>query len=137
MDSPQKPRVCISLCEPTVAALEQAITAAAEVCDLIEVRLDGLNPHELENDSAAITKLLQQATCDSILTFRPSQEGGQRVLDDATRQSFCSDAIFSASFFDVELDLAEKFNTNEPSASLPIDWSRTICSHHDFVGVSA
>src|SRR5204862_947989 len=100
MDSPQKPRVCISLCEPTVAALEQAITAAAEVCDLIEVRLDGLNPYELENDSAAITELLQQATCDSILTFRPSQEGGRRVLDDATRQSFWSDAIFSASFFD-------------------------------------
>jgi len=137
MDSPQKPRVCISLCESTVAALEQALTAAAEVCDLIEVRLDCLDPYELENDSAAITKLLQQATCDSILTFRPWQEGGRRVLDDATRQSFWSDAIFSASFFDVELDLAEKFNTNEPSASLPIDWSRTICSHHDFVEGSA
>ncbi|MEP6818902.1 MAG: shikimate dehydrogenase [bacterium] len=137
MDSPQKPRICVSLCEPTVAALKRAITGAAKVCDLIEVRLDCLDPYELENDSASITKLLQQTACESILTFRPSQEGGHSALDDATRQSFWSDAIFSASFFDVELDLAEKFNANETSPSLPIDWSRTICSHHDFVGVPA
>ena len=133
MDSQQKPRVCISLCEPTVAALERAIATAAEACDLIEVRLDCLDPLELETGAASITRLLQQTPCESILTFRPSQEGGRRALDDATRQAFWSDAIFSASFFDVELDLAEKFNANETSSSLPIDWSRTICSHHDFV----
>ena len=137
MDSQQKPRVCISLCEPTVAALERAIATAAEACDLIEVRLDCLDPLELETGAASITRLLQQTPCESILTFRPSQEGGRRALDDATRQAFWSDAIFSASFFDVELDLAEKFNANETSSSLPIDWSRTICSHHDFVGVPA
>jgi 3-dehydroquinate dehydratase/shikimate dehydrogenase len=50
---------------------------------------------------------------------------------------FWSDAIFSSSFFDVDLDLAEKFHACEPSSSMPIDWSRTICSHHDFVGVPA
>ena len=130
MHSPQKPRVCISLCEPTVAALKRAIAAAAEVCDLIEVRLDCLDP--LETETGSITRLLQETTCDSILTFRPSQEGGRRALDDETRQAFWSDAIFSASFGDVELDLAEKFNNSETTASLPIDWSRTICSHHDF-----
>jgi len=135
MDSSQKPRVCISLCEPNVAALERAIAAAVEVCDLIEVRLDCLEPLELKTGAASITKLLEQSACESILTFRPSQEGGRRVLDDATRQTFWSDAIFSSSFFDVELDLAEKFNTTETSPSMPIDWSRTICSHHDFVSV--
>ncbi len=136
MDSSLKPRVCISLCEPTVAALKRAIAAAAEVCDLIEVRLDCLDPLELENEAGSITKLLREVACESILTFRPSQEGGHRQLDDATRQAFWSAAIFSASFFDVELDLAEKFNANETSM-LPIDWSRTICSHHNFVGVPA
>jgi 3-dehydroquinate dehydratase/shikimate dehydrogenase len=135
MESPQKPRICISLCETTVAAFKRAITAAVEVCDLIEVRLDCLDPLELE--TGLITKLLQEAACESILTFRPSQEGGQRQLDDETRQAFWSDAIFSESFFDVELDLAEKFNTIETASYLPIDWSRTICSHHDFVGVPA
>ncbi len=137
MDSSQNPRVCISLCEPTVAALERAIATAVALCDLIEVRLDCLEPLELETGADAITKLLQQAACESILTFRPSQEGGQRVLDDVTRQTFWSEAIFSSSFFDVELDLAEKFHSPETSSSMPIDWSRTICSHHDFAGVSA
>jgi len=56
MDSPQKPRICISVCEPTVAALEDAISAAAEVCDLIEVRLDCLEPLELETGATLITK---------------------------------------------------------------------------------
>ena len=135
MDSSQKPRVCISLCEPNVAALERAIAAAVEVCDLIEVRLDCLKPLELKTGAASITRLLEQSACKSILTFRPSQDGGLRALDDATRQTFWSDAIYSSSFFDVELDLAEKFQGNETSPSMPIDWSRTICSHHDFVGV--
>jgi 3-dehydroquinate dehydratase/shikimate dehydrogenase len=137
MDSSHKPLVCISLCEQTVAALAQAIAAAAEVSNLIEVRLDCLDPLELETGAAAISKLLEQAACKSILTFRPSQEGGRRALDDATRQAFWSSAIFSGSFFDVELDLAEKFHAIETSPSLPIDWSRTICSHHDFAGMPA
>ena len=135
MDPSHQPRICISLCEPTVAALERAIAAAVEVCDLFEVRLDCLEPLELKSGAASITKLLEQSACKSILTFRPSQEGGRRALDDATRQTFWSDAVFSSSFFDVELDLAEKFQTSETSPSMPIDWSRTICSHHDFAGV--
>jgi 3-dehydroquinate dehydratase/shikimate dehydrogenase len=113
------------------------MAAAAEVCDLIEVRLDCLDPLELETKAESITKLLQENKCESILTFRPAQEGGQRQLDEATRLSFWSDAIFSKSFYDVELDLAEKFNNSENPPFLPIDWSRTICSHHDFAGVPA
>lgn len=137
MDSSHKPRVCVSLCEPTVIDLKRAITAAAEVCDLIEVRLDCLDPSEIETGADALTELLRESKAESILTFRPSHEGGQRQLDEATRQTFWSDAIFSESLFDVELDLAEKFNSNETPPFLPIDWSRTICSHHDFVGVPA
>jgi len=135
MDSPQKPRICISVCEPTVAALEDAISAAAEVCDLIEVRLDCLEPLELETGATLITKILEKSACESILTFRPAEQGGRRALDDETRHAFWSDAIFSESLFDVELDVAERFNSTGSSSSLPIDWSRTICSQHDFAGV--
>jgi 3-dehydroquinate dehydratase/shikimate dehydrogenase len=137
MDSPQKPRVCISLCEPTAAALKSAIAAAVAECDWIEVRLDCLEPRDLETEASAITKFLEQVACESILTFRPSPEGGQRQLDDDTRQNFWSAAIFSESFFDVELDLAEKFQAHETTSSLPIDWRRTICSYHDFLEVPA
>lgn len=135
MNFPQKPRICISLCQPTVAALERSIRAAAEVGDLIEVRLDCLDAIELETDAGSLTKLLQQTPRDSILTYRPYGQGGERVLSEATRLAFWSDTIFSASFFDVELDLAEKFNSNGATTSLPLDWSKTICSQHDFNGV--
>lgn len=135
MDSPHKPRICISICESTVAALENAIAAAAKLCDLIEVRLDCLNPLELETGANLITKILGKSACESILTFRPAEEGGQRQLDDEQRQAFWSGAIFSESLFDVELDVAERFNSTGASSPLPLDWSRTICSQHDFGGV--
>ena len=135
MDSPQKPRICISVCERTIAALERAIASAAEVSNLLELRLDCLDAVELQ--AGLITKLVQKAPGEFILTFRPSPEGGQRYLDIETRHEFWSDAIFSNSFYDVELDLAERFTANETSIALPIDWRRTICSHHDFSGVPA
>jgi 3-dehydroquinate dehydratase/shikimate dehydrogenase len=135
MDSPHKPRICISVCEATVAALQHSLTAAAEVCDLIEVRLDCLTPTELETGASLITTLLEKSSYQSILTFRPAEQGGRRQINRETRRAFWSSAIFSGSFFDVELDIAEGFNSFASSASLPIDWSRTICSHHDFRGV--
>lgn len=135
MDSPQKPRVCISVCESSVAALERAITAAAAVSNLIEVRLDCLTAGELEAGASLLTKLLEQSNCESILTLRPAEQGGRRELDDEARQSFWSSAIFSDSYFDVELDFAERFIAGMNLPTLPIDWSRTICSQHDFAGV--
>jgi 3-dehydroquinate dehydratase/shikimate dehydrogenase len=137
MTAPQKPRICISICERTIAGLEIAIVNAAAECNLIEVRLDCLEPSELELNTARITKLLEKAGCDSILTFRPAEQGGRRQLSDETRHQFWSSAIFSESFFDVELDLAERLNSIEVAQPLPIDWRRTICSHHDFAGVPA
>ena len=137
MDSAQKPRICISVCEPTIAALERAIASAAEVSDLLELRLDCLDAVNLQSATDLITKLVQRAPGEFILTFRPLPEGGQRDLDIETRHAFWSDAIFSDSLYDVELDLAEKFTANETATALPIDWRRTICSHHDFSGVPA
>jgi 3-dehydroquinate dehydratase/shikimate dehydrogenase len=134
MHSPPKPRICISVCERTVGTLERAIATAAGLCELIEVRLDCLEPAELETGPALITKLLEKSACESILTFRPEEQGGQHQLSDETRHAFWSSAIFSRSFFDVELDLAESFNSTS-SLPLPIDWSRTICSQHDFAGM--
>jgi 3-dehydroquinate dehydratase/shikimate dehydrogenase len=140
MDPSHQPRICISICAPTVAALESAISAAVQTSNLIEVRLDCLDPVTLENGASVITKLLQEAHCKSILTFRPEEQGGRRQLDNDARKEFWSAAIFPESLFpeslfDVELDLAEKFNSDNGPPTLPIDWRRMICSHHDFAGV--
>jgi 3-dehydroquinate dehydratase / shikimate dehydrogenase len=133
MESSPKTRVCISICEPTLEALRRAITNC-DNCDLIEIRLDCLEPSELKSAADSITQLLRSFSGEAILTLRP---WGQAELDLDTRLAFWSAAIFSESFFDVELDLAEHVVGNETSPSFAIDWSHTICSHHDFEGVPA
>lgn len=142
MDSPQKPRVCISLCEPTLAALEPAIAAAAAVCDLIEVRLDCLEPLELERGRLLIEQALLKSGCESILTFRPAEQGGRRELDHAARSSFWrsrSSSAFDGCLLDLELDVVEEFvspfNSSPDKLQQPFDWSQVICSHHDFGGL--
>jgi 3-dehydroquinate dehydratase/shikimate dehydrogenase len=139
MDSSHKPRVCISICEPTVARVEHALAAAAAVCNLIEVRLDCLDPVELEHGANQITKMLADSACDLILTFRPAEQGGRRTLDIGTRYVFWAfrNLQTAASLVDIELDLAEGFNSSESLQPVSIDWSRVICSHHDYVGVPA
>lgn len=133
MDLSHKPRLCIAVCEQTIQALERTLALASEQAELVEVRLDCLEAAELETNGGLITELLQRATCETILTLRPQEEGG---ADEETRHAFWSGAIFSESLFDVELELAEKTICLEAS-QLPVDWSRTICSYHDFDGIPA
>jgi 3-dehydroquinate dehydratase/shikimate dehydrogenase len=136
MDPSQNPRICISLCERTATALGRAIAAAAKVSDLIEVRLDCLDPSELEMERRAIADALARPETEAILTFRPAEQGGCRSLDHATRYMTWNTQIADASnkLFDIELDLIEGLGSR-PLPLTTTDWSRIICSHHDFVGV--
>ncbi|HSS20353.1 MAG TPA: shikimate dehydrogenase [Pyrinomonadaceae bacterium] len=134
MDSSSKPLVCVSFCEPTINALQRALKKH-EDCELIEVRLDCLAPGEL-SVAKPLTELVVKRKAKSILTLRPLGQGGREELTDETRLEFWSGAIYTDSFFDVELDLAERVSGNEES-SLPLDWSSTICSYHDFERVPA
>jgi 3-dehydroquinate dehydratase/shikimate dehydrogenase len=140
MDSPHKPRVCISLCEPTVAALERAIAAVAELSELIEVRLDCLDPLELKAAEYSIEGILCNSGSESIFALRPVEQGGRRALDYGKRYVFWYTRISRArnGLCDIELDLAEGLNSEKSTKWLgPVDWSRIICSHHDFVGLPA
>lgn len=133
MDSSPKTRVCISLCEPTLEALRRAL-ANCDQSDLLEIRLDCLDSSELKLAAEQVTQMLKGSRVESILTLRP---WGQTELDLETRLGFWSAAIFSESLFDVELELAEQVVGNETSPSFPVDWSRTICSYHNFESVPA
>ncbi|MEP6570225.1 MAG: shikimate dehydrogenase [Acidobacteriota bacterium] len=139
MDSPQKQRVCISLCEQTLIALELAIARAVAESDLIEVRLDCFDPLELETESLAIESAVECSGAESILTFRPAEQGGRLALDYAARYLFWNSRIAWASnnFFDIELDVVEGLASSNPLPLTALDWSRIICSHHDYVGVPA
>lgn len=110
-------RICVSVCEKTVAALESAAVRASERADIVELRLDCLT--RLED----LHNVLSRISRPVILTFRPREQGGHRELDHETRKSFWRTAP-KTDWWDVESDL-----------EIETDWSRVIISHHDFAGV--
>ena len=110
-------RICVSVCEKTVEALESATVRASESADIVELRLDCLTT--LESFERVLTRLSRPV----ILTFRPREQGGHRELDQRARQSFWQTAPRTA-WWDLESDL-----------TIETDQSRVIISHHDFAGV--
>lgn len=120
-------RVCVSICERDVSALTTAISRAAEFGNLVEIRLDCFSDPDLPS---AITQFRTNPSLPMILTLRPFEQGGLRQFDLDYRVRFWRDVGFKlpAAFFDVEIDLAERLLTTDAV----VDWSRVICSFHDF-----
>lgn len=127
-------RICVPVCEQSFAAAELAIARANEIGDLIEVRLDCLDPLETGESSKNTEHLFYQSSRPTILTFRPAEQGGHRKLDTKSRLRFwLFNRPTSAEFLDIELDLA--VNTSLFDYGKKVDWTRVICSHHNFVRV--
>ncbi|HEY6804069.1 MAG TPA: shikimate dehydrogenase [Pyrinomonadaceae bacterium] len=133
MKSDNPTRVCIPLNEQSFDSLRVAIQKASATADLIELRLDGLPPDQLELAVRQLDSLLVQTDKPVILTLRTQAQGGYRTIDHAERVE-CWNRLFSTkrTLFDLEEDLvAELINRDEVHQP---DWSRVICSHHDFTG---
>ena len=122
--------ICVSLCERDTRALNTAIKLAAEIGHFIEVRLDCINEDALTSALENLRQLPQEHARSTIITFRPQEQGGLRLLTLDERVQFWSDHGFGlpAFVFDLEIDLAEEFLRQGES----VDWSRVICSTHDF-----
>jgi 3-dehydroquinate dehydratase/shikimate dehydrogenase len=134
MESECKAQICVPICEQSVAAIAQASAKAAEVGDLIEVRLDCLDPLAFEASLDEVQKLLKEFAGPVIVTFRPVEQGGRRELNLESRLLFwLFNRPSSSALLDIELDLAS--NAAAFEYGKPMDWSRVICSHHDLVGV--
>ena len=122
--SASRTRVCVPVCEKNLSAFKSACERATEWADIVEFRLDCLEPQHV---SAAVSEL-SSVSRPVILTFRPSEQGGYRDLTREECLAFWQinaprgDAVW----WDVEGDLVH---------ALSPDWSRTIVSHHDFSGV--
>ena len=136
MSSTRPTRICVPICETSAEGLGNAARSAAIVGDLIEFRLDYLDKVEFETAIRDINGLLTELSRPAILTFRPTEQGGHRALDYASRSAFWNSryAEGRAEFCDIELDLAAELMLTE-AAPVDPDWSRIICSHHDFAGV--
>lgn len=125
------PRICVSVCEERARDLPQAIERAAQVGDILELRLDCLRAAELDEALAYLKNL--HASQPFIITLRPAEQGGRREIDNLNRIIFWLDRTGKeserAELADMEFDVVRVLMEREG-----IDWNRIICSHHDFSG---
>jgi 3-dehydroquinate dehydratase/shikimate dehydrogenase len=130
-------RICVPVCVQRASELPAAIESATRLADLIELRLDYLADDDRGQALAFLREYLKHASSPIVLTFRAAEQGGQSTSDPEACRSFWTSLIRIAgsAFLDLELDLAISFAAEGSLEESPIDWSRVICSHHDFDGV--
>lgn len=130
-------RVCVPVGVRRASEMAPAISRASEFGDIVELRLDYLDEAERQTVSPVLRELLQRVSTPIVLTFRSAEQGGRTVIDAKGRQRFWTSLIDVAgpALIDLELDLVLRFAAGEPAVGRAIDWSRVICSHHDFRGV--
>ena len=121
-------RICIPVCANTVESLIAAAQAASDRADLVELRLDYLSQAEFAR--LPLDQIQQRFSSNLIITLRDPAQGGQRDLSLSERANFWREQFRrkGESLFDVELDLANELNSDGDLT----DWTRVICSHHDF-----
>lgn len=119
----EKPRVVGSIGNSADLALVDAKTAS-NACDLVEIRLDLLDPAQGADGWAHLQEL------PLLFTARRPEEGGGRTLDDERRASMLAEVLGSAACVDIEVasipgmpGLIEGLNTRG------VPW---IASFHDF-----
>lgn len=131
-------RVCVPVCVKSAAELRPSIERAAEVGDIVELRLDCLEADELDTARAHLGALLEANGRPFIITYRPQEQGGGVNLSLEERAAFWREVPLWLShtagreraFVDVELDLLE--SPHEESLDLLFKNFTVICSHHDF-----
>ncbi|MBC7933703.1 MAG: shikimate dehydrogenase [Rubrivivax sp.] len=134
-----KVRVCVPVCVRHAGELQASSARAAEVGDIVELRLDCLDEDQLAPALLQLAGLLTETSCKFIVTFRPAEQGGRRALDMRQRASFwrtCLDRLHetatrSAVIADIELDLFESPHVESLLEGFKGE-PGLICSHHDF-----
>src|SRR5438552_7251957 len=127
-------KICVPVTADRVSELTAAANQAAEFADLVELRLDYLRNDELENFKAILPSLIAESLRPLILTLRPVEQGGRSRLDLSRRVGFWFPILKTGNcYFDLEFEIVEQLLAREAR----VDWSRVICSHHDFSGVPA
>src|SRR5438876_11230759 len=81
-------KICVPVCVRRATDLEDAIARAAEVADIVELRLDYLDDNERENALAFLQDYLNRAGTPVILTLRSPEQGGRTTSDFEARRDF-------------------------------------------------
>jgi len=134
MPSANDTRICVPVKEQTLTELIAAAQKAMSCADIVELRLDALERGEIQKGAAQLSEIIHSFERPLILTYRPAEQGGYSELSRKDRLAFWKNYFPSeAAFFDVEADLTDELVNLDPD--IQPDWSRVICSLHDFQGV--
>jgi 3-dehydroquinate dehydratase/shikimate dehydrogenase len=131
-----KAKICVPVCVRRAEELADNVRRVQEVADIAELRIDYVEPAEVETALNEAVALHKTASLPFILTFRSAEQGGARPIAAADRVEFWLHKSQLRAlngfpdFADVELELLE---TDEIRQQL--SGQRLICSHHDFAGV--
>ena len=127
-------KICVPVCVPRASELSPAIARAAEVADIIELRLDCLLAAELDSAKSVLDSVIGTAENLIILTMRSGEQGGRVSLRLDERSQFWASIgpTTENCLRDFELDLVQEYRRRPDEQ---VDWSKVICSYHDFVGV--
>src|SRR5947209_4886817 len=144
MREAEQVRVCVPVCVRRAGELRQGVARAAEVADIVELRLDCLDQDQLDPALSQLSQLFAETPRPFISTFRPAEQGGRRALDTHERIAFWKKlaALLSGAeatcmaFFDIELDLLESPHGEALRGVfgelLAANRLKLICSQHDF-----
>jgi 3-dehydroquinate dehydratase/shikimate dehydrogenase len=126
-----RPRICVSVCEQTARDLRRSVERVSALADIIELRLDCLAGRELDKALSSLSALTALTSKPTIITLRPAEQGGRREIDSLNRIVFWLDRLSQegTELYDIEFDVARVLMEKEG-----LDWTRIICSHHDFTG---
>lgn len=122
--------LCSSLTAPTVQGMiDESKEAQMAGADVVEIRLDFLQEFHPEQD---LERLLRQIELPSIVTYRPSWEGGQYAGEDAPRLAALKLAMeLGAAYVDVEFLIAPVFMAAIQSGDTKYS-TKVIVSSHDY-----
>ena len=108
--------------------MEAMVLRAADVADVIELRVDCLSEQDVSKFVERVGQIIEGARRPVIITFRPEEEGGYRALTITERKEFWQSMKPSPKvLFDIEYELA--------TTVAVIRSTNIICSNHDFQGV--
>ncbi|MEQ1763442.1 MAG: shikimate dehydrogenase [Pyrinomonadaceae bacterium] len=99
-------KICISICAKTADDLFAKIARAEPLADVIEVRFDCLNPDQID----AVIENLPAINKTYLLTHRPSEQGGLRVLPLSARLMFWQKVTPALADRDILIDLEADIN---------------------------
>ena len=115
--------ICVPITCDTTAAARDAMQAAKDVGDLIELRIDCLE------DITELQSLIEATPLPLIATYRRSEDGGRCDIPEPLRMEILHNcAKWGADYVDVEIDFIENFR--------PEGDCKVIVSFHDFDGVT-